>query len=99
MELLARVRSHATPAVLPPILFPSYHFLWKKKKCKVFRELRVITSALRPSHPSCFCPPLSPPSELVQGAAMSTAAVMPFRSFVQTPIFSVSPSSFSLQRI
>ena len=41
----------------------------------------------------------TPPSELVQGAAMSTAAVMPFRSFVQTPIFSVSPSSFSLQRI
>ena len=36
MELLARVRSHATPAVLPPIVFPSYHFLWKKKKCKVF---------------------------------------------------------------
>ena len=31
--------------------------------------------------------------------SMSTAAVMPFRSFVQTPIFSVSPSSFSLQRI
>ena len=28
---------------------------------------------------------------------MSTAAVTPFRSFVQTPIFSVSPSSFSLQ--
>ena len=55
--------------------------------------------ALRPSRPSCFCPPLSPPTELVQGAAMSTAAVMPFRSFVQTPIFSVSPSSFSLQRI
>ena len=55
--------------------------------------------ALRPPHPSCFCPPLSPPSELVQGVAMSTAAVTPFRSFVQTPIFSVSPSSFSLQRI
>ena len=51
--------------------------------------------ALRPPHPSCFCPPLSPPSELVQGVAMSTAAVTPFRSFVQTPIFSVSPSSSS----
>ena len=38
-------------------------------------------------------------NELVQGVAMSTAAVTPFRSFVQTPIFSVSPSSFSLQRI
>ena len=52
-----------------------------------------------PPHPSCFCPPLSPPSELVQGVAMSTAAVTPFRSFVQTPVFSVSPSSSSLQRI
>ena len=30
---------------------------------------------------------------------MSTSAVSPFRSFVQTPIFSVSPSSFSLWRI
>ena len=39
---------------------------------------------------------LSPPSELVQGVAMSTSAVTPFRSFVQTPIFSVPPSSFSL---
>ena len=29
---------------------------------------------------------------------MSTAAVTPFRSFVQTPIFSVSPSSFSLSQ-
>ena len=34
-------------------------------------------------------------SSLVQGVAMSTSAVSPFRSFVQTPIFSVSPSSFS----
>ena len=42
MELLARVRSHAAPAVLPPIVFPSYHFLWKKKNVKFFRELRVI---------------------------------------------------------
>ena len=30
---------------------------------------------------------------------MSTSAVTPFRSFVQTPVFSVSPSSLSLQRI
>ena len=29
---------------------------------------------------------------------MSTSAATPFRSFVQTPIFSVSPSSFSLQQ-
>ena len=42
MELLARVRSHAAPAVLPPIVFPSYHFLWKKKNVKFFRELRVM---------------------------------------------------------
>ena len=50
-------------------------------------------------NPAPMLLPPTPPSELVQGAAMSTAAVMPFRSFVQTPIFSVSPSSFSLQRI
>ena len=31
-----------------------------------------------------------------EGVAMSTSAATPFRSFVQTPIFSVSPSSFSL---
>ena len=42
---------------------------------------------------------LSAAASSVQGVAMSTAAVTPFRSFVQTPIFSVSPSSFSLQRI
>ena len=36
-------------------------------------------------------------NELVQGVAMSTSADTPFRSFVQTQIFSVSPSSFSLQ--
>ena len=35
----------------------------------------------------------------VQGVAMSTPAVMPFRFFVQTPIFTVSPSSFSLSPI
>ena len=29
---------------------------------------------------------------------MSTSAITPFRSFVQTPIFSVSPSSFSLSQ-
>ena len=29
---------------------------------------------------------------------MSTTAVVPFRFFVQTPVFSVSPSSFSLLR-
>ena len=29
---------------------------------------------------------------------MSTSAATPFRSFVQTPIFSVSLSSFSLSR-
>ena len=40
----------------------------------------------RPPHPSCLCPSLSPPSELVQGVAMSPAAVTPLRSFVQTPI-------------
>ena len=33
---------------------------------------------------------------LMQGVAMSTPAVMPSCSFVQTPIFSVFPSSFSL---
>ena len=61
--------------------------------------LEVVNSkqALRPPHPSCLCPPLSPPSELVQGVAVSTSAVTPFRSFVQTPTFSVSPSSFGLQ--
>ena len=47
----------------------------------------------------CLCPPLSPPNELVQGVAMSTSAVMPFSSFVQTPVLSVSPSSLSLQRL
>ena len=36
---------------------------------------------------------------LMQGVAMSTPAVMPFRFFVQTPIFTVSPSSFSLSPI
>ena len=36
------------------------------------------------------------PRDSGQGVAMSTSAVMPFRSFVQMPIFSVSPSSFSL---
>ena len=35
----------------------------------------------------------------VQGVAMSTTAVTLFRSFVQKPIFSVSPSSFSLSQI
>ena len=49
--------------------------------------------SLRPPHPSCLCPSLSPPSELVQGVAMSTSAATPFRSIVQTTIFSVSPSS------
>ena len=34
----------------------------------------------------------------VQRVAMSTSAVPPFRSLVQTPTFSVSPSSFSLSR-
>ena len=34
----------------------------------------------------------------VQGVAMSTTAVTLFRSFVQKPIFSVSPSSFSLSQ-
>ena len=55
--------------------------------------------SLRPTHPSCLYPPLSPPSELVRGVAMSTSAVTPLRSLVQTPIFSVSPSSFSLSPI
>ena len=36
-------------------------------------------------HTSCLCPPLSPPSELVQGVAMSTSADTPFRSFVSEP--------------
>ena len=39
------------------------------------------------------------PSDLVQGVALSTTAVMPFRFFAQTPFFSVSPSSFSLSPI
>ena len=30
---------------------------------------------------------------------MSTTTIMPFRFFVQTPIFSISPSSFSLSPI
>ena len=55
--------------------------------------------SLRPSHPPCLCPPLPPPSELVQGVAMSTTAVMPFRFFVQTHTFSVSPWSFRLSPI
>ena len=38
-------------------------------------------------------------SDLVQGVALSTTAVMPFRFFAQTPFFSVSPSSFSLSPI
>ena len=46
-----------------------------------------------------LCPPLSPPSDLVQGVAMSTTAFMNFRNFAQTPLFSVSPSSFSLSPI
>ena len=45
MELLARVRSHATPAVLPPILFPSYHFLWKKKNVKFFGNFGLLFHA------------------------------------------------------
>ena len=53
-----------------------------------------------PSPPLClFCPPLPPSSDLVQGVAMSASAVMPFRSFVRAPIFSVSPSSVSLSLI
>ena len=62
-------------------------------------NFQAFQQSLRPPHPSCLCPSLSPPSELVQGVAMSTSAATPFRSFVQTPIFSVSPSSFSLQQI
>ena len=41
-------------------------------------------------------PTLSRPSDLVQGVALSTTALMPFRFFAQTALFSVSPSSFSL---
>ena len=52
---------------------------------------------LRPSSPPCLCPSLSHSSDLVQGVAMSTTAVMPPCSFVQTLLFSVSPSSFSLK--
>ena len=44
--------------------------------------------SLRPSSPSCLCPPVPPPSDLVQGVVMSTPAVMHFNSLVQTPIFS-----------
>ena len=40
-----------------------------------------------------------PCSDLGQGVAISTTAFMLPRFFVQTPIFSVSPSSFSLQQI
>ena len=41
-------------------------------------------------------PTLSRPSDFVQGVALSTTALMPFRFFAQTALFSVSPSSFSL---
>ena len=43
--------------------------------------------SLRPSSPSCLCPQVPPPSELVQGVAMRTTAVMPFHSLVQTTVF------------
>ena len=44
-----------------------------------------------------FVPPLPPPpSDLLRGVAMIVTAFMPFRFSAQTPIFSISPSSFNL---
>ena len=44
--------------------------------------------SLRSSHPHCLlCLPLPPPSDLVQGVAMSITAYIPFRFFAQTPLF------------
>ena len=43
--------------------------------------------SLRPSPPPFLYPPLPPLSDLVQGVAMSTPAVMSFHSLVQMPIF------------
>ena len=50
-----------------------------------------IQQALCPPHPSCFCSPLSPPSELVQGVALSTSAVTPFLSHFRSFASSSSP--------
>ena len=57
----------------------------------------LFQQSLRPSPPlDCLCPTLSRPSDLVQGVALSTTALMPFRFFAQRALFSVSPSSFGL---
>ena len=40
--------------------------------------------------------PLPPPNDFLQGSAKIITPFMPFRFSAQTPIFSVSPSNFSL---
>ena len=59
----------------------------------------LSTKTSRPTFPRP--PPSDLASDFVLCVAMSTgtAAVLPFRSFIQTPIFSGSPSSCSLSPI
>ena len=88
--------------IFAAIATPSLQLARERRDCVPlhFSQARCPTDKSKPRYlRPIFQNPLSPPSELVQGVAMSTAAVTPFRSFVQTPVFSVSPSSFSLQRI
>ena len=88
--------------IFAAIATPSLQLARERRDCVPlhFSQARCPTDKSKPRYlRPIFQNPLSPPSELVQGVAMSTAAVTPFRSFVQTPVFSVSPSSSSLQRI
>ena len=64
-------------------------FFWRETIFAVFDNF----ISLRAIH---FSP--LPCSDLGQGVAISTTAFMLPRFFVQTHIFSVSPSSFSLQQ-
>ena len=50
--------------------------------CKLHPSPKVSLQTL-----DSLCLPLPPPSDFVQGVAMSTTAGMPFHSLVQTPIF------------
>ena len=75
-------------------IFNKTHLLSRDETSNTHTKLSPTKKRRRPPHPSCLCSPLSPPSEIVQGVAMSTSAVTPSRSFfVQTPVFSVSPSA------
>ena len=88
--------------IFAAIATPSLQLARERRDCVPlhFSQARCPTDKSKPRYlRPIFQNPLSPPSELVQGVAMSTAAVTPFRSFVQTHICSVSPSSYSLQRV